>query len=416
VEALRAFGVSHLDPYVQRGGLALLFLSALVFNDQCEGTHMRYVGSTSLMWNLLKIATRFLVCLLALAFCYGQVVIENPKHPSNPDAGRTVKLLERMRIHDDGKEIVFKYPYQLQVGDDGGIHFANGFEHFKYDGQGHFVYRIVKSGQGPGESVLATHSLLTKEGILIQAVNPPKIMRFGSRGDYLGEDRTLMTRLFRFVTLIDGKIYAFLEEDPAWEDISSPDYFQVPYSFCILSPDLKDILKPFQFPYRWYLGRGYGWQMAQFDFAYRDLETIYVVHGIDYRIDHFNAKKNIVEKTITRKYDRVRRPAEKRDPRPNVLEAPVEEFYYDINKVLAAGDRIWVITSTRNEHGSRLVDVFDEKGRYIDNFYLEFPSGFTPGLILGRIVLKGGFLYTVDEDAEGFFSIGKYEIFDPSKR
>ena len=100
------------------------------------------------------------------------------------------------------------------------------------------------------------------------------------------------------------------------EDIPSPDYFEIPYSFCILSPDLKDIRKPFQFPYRWYLGRGYGWQKARFDFAYKDLETIYVVHGIDYRIDHFNAKKNNVEKTITRKYDRVKRPPT-REKRPD---------------------------------------------------------------------------------------------------
>jgi hypothetical protein len=363
------------------------------------------------------ISARLAIGLLASAICFGQTVVENPKQPSNPEAGRTVKLLEQMRIRDDGKEIVFKYPYQLQVGDDGSIHFANGFEHFKYDAQGRFVFKIVKNGQGPGEAIGTTRALLTKEGILIQAVSPLKMMRFSSKGDYLGEDRTSMTDLFDFVTLISGQIYAFLQESPPWEDIPSPDYFEIPYSFCILSPDLKDIRKPFQFPYRWYLGRGYGWQMARFDFAYKDLETIYVVHGIDYRIDHFNAKKNIVEKTITRKYDRVRRPPEKRDPNSIARQAPVQEFYYDINKVFVAGDNIWVITSTRNERQSRLVDVFDAQGRYIDNFFLEFPSGITPsGLILGRVVLKDGFIYTVDEDAEGFFSIAKYKILDPGKR
>ena len=98
------------------------------------------------------ISARLAIGLLASAICFGQTVVENPKQPSNPEAGRTVKLLEQMRIRDDGKEIVFKYPYQLQVGDDGSIHFANGFEHFKYDAQGRFVFKIVKSGQGPGEA------------------------------------------------------------------------------------------------------------------------------------------------------------------------------------------------------------------------------------------------------------------------
>jgi len=75
-----------------------------------------------------------------------------PEEAGNPDAGRSVELIERMRIRDDGQEVVFKYPYQLQIGDDGSVYFANGFEHFKYDAQGRFVYRIVKSGQGPGEA------------------------------------------------------------------------------------------------------------------------------------------------------------------------------------------------------------------------------------------------------------------------
>jgi hypothetical protein len=39
------------------------------------------------------------------------------------------------------KEIVFNNPYQLQIGGDGGIHFGNDFEHFKYDPQGRLVLR-----------------------------------------------------------------------------------------------------------------------------------------------------------------------------------------------------------------------------------------------------------------------------------
>ena len=278
----------------------------------------------------------------------GQILVNNPAHPINPAAGRTVKLVERMRIHDDGKEIIFKNPYQLQVGNDGGIFFQDGFEYFKYDPQGRFVFRIVKRGQGPGEAVLMTMALLTNNEIFIQAVSPPKMMRFNQKGEYLGEDRTTMTHLFWFVAMEAGQIYAFLEESPAWDDVKSPDYFNVPISFCVLSPRLNDIQKPFQFPYRWYLRQGMGWQSARFDFAYKNPESIFVVHGIDYRIDQFNARKNAVEKSITRKYDRVKRPPEKRDPRvSDAARPPVEEFYHDIFKILIAGENLWVITSSR---------------------------------------------------------------------
>jgi hypothetical protein len=346
----------------------------------------------------------------------GQTVIENPKKPSNPNAGRIVKLIEQMRIRDDGKEIVFKYPDQLQVGDDGGLFFSCWPEYLKYDAQGRLIYRIVKSGQGPGESGLATRALMTTEGVFVQSYSPPKVMRFSSKGDYLGEDRIPLTTTYQFVTMRDGQIYAFLEEPPEYMKVTRADYYEVPISFCVLSPDLKNVNKPFQFPYRWYLAPGYGWQQARFDFGIKDLETIYVVHGIDYRIDLYNAKTNKIEKTVTRKYDKVKRPLDPREQRPDYSGPPPLEFYYDISKVLMAGDRLWVITSTRNERQSRLVDVFDAQGRYADCFFLEFPSGFTPGLILGKIVLKDGFLYTVDEDAEGFFSIAKYKVQDPDKR
>lgn len=358
------------------------------------------------------------IVLLASALCSGQTVIENPKKPSSPEAGRTIKLIEQLRIRDDGKEIVFREPpYQLQIGDDGSIYFANGFEHFKCDAQGRFVYRIVRSGQGPGEAQLATKALLTRGGVLIQAKNPPKLMRFGAKGEYIGEDRTTATDLYEFVMLKDGKIYAFLEETPPWNDVPRPDYYEAPYSFCVLSPDLKEVRKTFQFPIRWYLRRGSGWKQARFDFAYKDLETIYVVHGIDYRIDVFNARTNKVERTITRKYDKVKRPPDPRERQPAFNGPPPLEYSYDINKVLIAGDHIWVITSTRNERQSRLVDVFDAKGKYVDAFYLEFPSGFAPSqLLLGRVAMKNGFLYTVDEDTESLFSIAKYEIRDKLKR
>ncbi len=364
----------------------------------------------------MRIILRLAAGLLTAAIGFGQTVIENPDKPPNPSAGRTVKLRELIRIRDDGDKIVFKYPYQLQIDDDGSIHFAGQGEYFKYDHQGRFVYRAVKRGQGPGESSGGTQALPTIDGLLVQSTSPPKMMRFDSQGKYLGEDRTTMTNTFEFAALVDGKIYAFLEENPPWDKIVNPDYFNVPYSFCILSPDLKSVEKPFQFPYRWYLGKGFGWQMARFDFAFKNPETIYVVHGIDYRIDHFNVKKNAVEKTITRKYERVKRPLEKREPRPNVQEAPIQEFYYDISKILVTGDNLWVVTSTRNERQSRLIDVFDARGKYIDNFYLEFPSGYTPsGLLLGTVVLKNGFLYSVDTDAEGYYTIAKYEILDSGR-
>lgn len=62
---------------------------------------------------------------------------------------------------------------------------------------------------------------------------------------------------------------------------------------------------------------------------------------------------------------------------------------------------------------STAVDVFDKDGRFVDCFYLKFPGGFAERYIYpGFIVLGGDFVFTIDEDIEGFKSIGKYKIED----
>jgi hypothetical protein len=363
----------------------------------------------------IKIAVIFWLLLSVLSF--SQTVIKNPNRPQSSDAGRTVRLQEVLRIRDDGDKIIFKYPQEFQWGEDGSLYFYTNLQHFKYDSQGKFVFRVVNNGQGPGEAEMRTRALLTKDALLIQAWSPPKVMRFDLNGNYLGEERTTMTNLFELVAMVDGKIYAFFEEHPFYEKVKNPDYYDVPISLYEVSPDFKSQKKLSQFPYRWYLGRGYGWQMARFDYAYKDLETLFIVHAVDYQIDHFNIKKNRIERIIKRKYDRVKRPQEKREPRPGLLQAPQEEYYYDINKLLVVDDRLWVITSTTNERKCRLVDVYDMQGRYLDNFYLEFPKGVMPqNFSLKNIATRNGFLYTADEHENGTVSIGKYEIVDEVKR
>lgn len=365
----------------------------------------------------MKINIVAIFWLLASGLSFPQTVIKNPGRPQSSDAGRTVRLREVFRIRDDGDKIIFKYPQEFQLGEDGSLYFYTNLQHFKYDPQGKFVFKVVNNGQGPGEAQMRTRALLTKDTLLIQAWSPPKVMRFDLNGNYLGEERTTMTNLFELVAMADGKIYALLEENPSYGKVKSPDYYDVPISLYEVSPDFKSQKKLFEFPYRWYLGGGYGWQMARFDYAYKDLETLFIVHAVDYQIDHFNIKKNRIEKIIKRKYDRVKRPLEKREPRPGRLQAPQEEYYYDINKILVVDDRLWVITSTTNDRKCRLVDVLDMKGRYLDNFYLEFPSGVMPqNFSMKNIVARNGYLYTADEYEDAIFTVAKYKIVDEVKR
>jgi len=102
-------------------------------------------------------------------------------------AGRTIILKEVMRIRDDGKETIFRGPYDLQVGEDGAIYFYDDFVLHKYDENGRFVAKMVRPGQGPGEASMRTTAVIMKDKIIVLAISPPKFMVFDRAGRLLEE-------------------------------------------------------------------------------------------------------------------------------------------------------------------------------------------------------------------------------------
>ena len=354
-----------------------------------------------------------LILTFIFVFSYiilSQTVIENPKKPKNKSAGRIVRLKEMMRIRDDGVEIIFKAPYDLQVGNDGSIYFYDDWKLYKFSNEGKFVFKIIKSGQGPGEAIMRTSYLLTKDEILIQAINPLKIMRFDFLGSFKGEKRTELTRTFDFVGFSEDKIYGILGERPD-EAFGKEGFVDSPYCLYEITDNFNLLNKKYSFPIKFYVIRNAWFGRSRLDFAFKDTEDLFVTHTSEYKIIKFNIEKNIVERIFSRKYDRVKYPQKKEKLPPDVLSPPPFKYYIDVSKLLIHENQLWVITSTRDKQNRRLVDVYNMKGEYIDNFYLEFTTDITPrNFVYGTIIAKEGFIYTIDEHTDGFFSIAKYEV------
>jgi hypothetical protein len=180
------------------------------------------------------------------------------------------------------------------------------------------------------------------------------------------------------------------------------------------SPDLKETKKVVEFSRRFYfVNQGIWYWWANFGYAMREPDQIFVHHTSEYRIVQFNITKKVIERIFSRKYKRVFVPKDPSVKKPQGYTIPSRKYYDDIQTLLVQGDRLWAVTSTKDAGKNRLVDVFDKDGRYIDCFYLKFPGGFAERYINpGFIVVRGDFLYMIDEDAEGFKSIGKYKIED----
>ena len=85
----------------------------------------------------MKIQILPLVLLLCLPIG-SQQVVENSDMPTNKNASRIVKLEEVLRIKENGKDIIFSYPYDLQIGPDNGIYFYDSWQLYKFDSEGNF--------------------------------------------------------------------------------------------------------------------------------------------------------------------------------------------------------------------------------------------------------------------------------------
>jgi len=362
--------------------------------------------------SMRKIVLLYVLFFIFICVIFGQTFIANSEKPVNKNAGKIVKLREVFRIRDDGAEIMFKAPYDLKIGHDGSVYFYDDFKLYKFNYEGKFVFKIIKQGQGPSEAIRRTSYLLTEYEIIVQAESPPKIMRFDLQGKYKEEKRLELTHAFKFLGLIRDKIYGFLEEISINEYVTE-GYIDFPTNLYEISRDFELINKIYSFPIKYYVYRSFAWwPRARMDYTIKNNKYLFATHTPSYQIIKFDIEKKLVEKVFKRKYRRVEiHQQDKRIPKSGVLSAPPNKFYYDISKLLIHKDELWAFTSTRDKKNRRLIDVYDMEGKYINNFYLEYPKDINPrNFAYDSISLMGEYIYSIDEDINGFFSIAKYMI------
>ena len=356
-----------------------------------------------------------LFLIFAFSIVSAQQIIENPKKPLSKDAGRIVQLEEVLRIHDDGEELIFRFPYGLKIGPDNGIYFYDNWMLFKFDENGKFVFKIIEPGQGPGEANNRTNYFFFNNEIKVQAGSPLKIMRFDYSGKYLGEKRTEMTRSYKFLDSKNKKIYGLNDDSPKLEETGT-GYFDLPFSIYEISEDFEQHNKKHSFPlvHYIYLSNAW-WPRARFIYTFKNNQTMFVVHAPEYKIIEFDLEGSKIIKIIKRDYNKIRyippKKSGNRKAPPNAIGPPEYEYYQDIQHMLIHKNQLWVFTSTRDKQKGRLIDVYNMEGNYVDNFYLKFSDQITPqGFGYGNVVLSGDYIYSIDEHEDGFFSVAKYEL------
>jgi hypothetical protein len=351
----------------------------------------------------------------------GQTRIDNPARPTAKNAGRIVKLEEVLRIRDDGATAIFRSPRELALGPDDSLYFIDydeGPRLYRYNPEGKLLSKLLKKGQGPGETQNPSGFLVTKDGIRVLSWIPPKIMDFGLDGHYIKESRVEEdTHGLWFLAVAEGKIYGIRDEVFHSAAFGSSGVFSVPNGVYEISPDFRSWKKLYEFPVRMMIKRASAFRQDPIGAVIHG-STLYILQTAEYQVVAFDLRAGRVKHVIARKYDRVKSSSQKPadpDPETKGIDLPDGPYVWDINRIHAAAGKLWVFTSVMKPNGDdQQVDVFDAEGRFIDNFVLRFPAGGRNhrGVARWTLLTDDGFFIIPEQEEDGLVSIGKYRIVD----
>lgn len=355
----------------------------------------------------------FLSILLCASIGFTQAVIENPEKPLSTNPGRVIRLKEIMRIVDEGRDFYFKLPWGLGVAEDGFIFVQDGIRLFKFDRDGKLVKNIVRGGQGPGEITTELTNFVVKGNDVVLLCGPmSKIVHLDHDGKLMEEIVIEERRPYKVVSRHGGKYLLFDFKVVSLDRKEG----ERPLDHNLFFLDEKGAMEPIpcSFSTKRYIrirklgGRAAARSipMTQLEFLGVQDRFLYVSHTHEYLVKQFDLEKNQINRMFRRNYSRARFEAD--DYRPF-------KYYNDVHRLAAHKNNLWVLTSTFNEEKGILVDVFDEEGKFQDNFYLPLlksKTGDSYHQLYFPVVIQGDYIYAIEHDEDWAFSVAKYEILD----
>jgi len=343
--------------------------------------------------------------LLVCALGFGQI-IENPARPTAKNAGRALNLTEVWRITDKGSEFYFQSPQRLQIASDGTIFVADEKEFLTFSADGKFLKNIYRGGQGPGEIGGTFFHSIQGRDVFIQDLNSWRFWR----ADFDGVFQEQIELKKRDPGYLVGVVpNGFLFQRVIWPPRSewTGRLVDVPYVIDLHPRDGSEIREVASFSTKAFLsGRsGTSWD-SRINVISPDRKLLYAYFGRDYLIEVVDLAAGKTIKKFRRTYPKV--PHDERRWEADFRKkngSPKIEYETDIWGLYPAAHKIWVATSTVDKDKGRLIDVFDQDGRFVDSFYL--------GADRSLMAVSDDFILCQETNEDETVSIVKYR-FDTS--
>ncbi|MBE0712786.1 MAG: 6-bladed beta-propeller [Candidatus Aminicenantes bacterium] len=352
---------------------------------------------------ILKTAGVCFLTIFWVSALAAQKVIENPAKPLGKDPGRSLGLVEVLRIKDTGDKFYFSGSpggfSSLGMDPEGHIYVQSGKDQIlKFTPEGDFIKNIVRGGQGPGEVSQYFNFLVGDVDIFIMDFGQNRVIRLTTEGELIHQWTALHSYNDLIGILNDGLIFSRSNYPPPEERTGK--LLDVPSDVLRVSFDGSEETFVHRYPVLRFLAQGASAVWAPFHSVLSDDgRYLFVNHTAEYEISMLDLSTGKTIRSFKRKYKRIKHSLYPREAEFNKKYAFKRPYEADITGLYVFGDQLWVKTSTQNKDKAALYDVYSFDGIYRDALTLK----------TNIISIQRGCLLVWESDEDGIHSVVIYK-------
>lgn len=315
-----------------------------------------------------------------------------------------VELEEVLRFSDaPEKEIFFKMPQAIKLDDNGNIYIQDRPHILKFGPDGKFLVKMIKVGQGPGElpdGYVGNLSdfIITKNKVI--AFSSYKALWFNEKGEFQEEKRLPIKGSSNFIVTTDLNYYALERIKPRRDEVQKVGPYKYPVYLWRIGPDFKEKELIYKWEISGNVSRPGTYSFSTPRYFLIDSEILIINMTGEYGFLSFDLKKSKIVKTFTQKYKRIKY-------RRGMFYMPaISSFHY-------VWPELWVVTYTKDENKNPLIHSYDLKTGDVEEFYLKYPeneSHVSRRHDYNFFAVASGFIFSIEQNSEGFYNIVKYRM------
>jgi len=358
-----------------------------------------------------KLALIILLFFLS-TFSSAQQVNENLKPSFKKKPGRVLKLEELLVIKDDPPKYFFQYPSKVLFYDNENMLVVDRDRPnlIRMSQDGSYIDNLCTYGEGPGEILNYLECNISGPNIYLYDHFKRKMVIKDIDGTLINEIRLKAGDLRNFAGIFQNYFLFRKKIMPPSSQRTKSQFIYDQQNILLISKDGTTVEEIYSFPTKTYYfsnenGKGFNvWAIVKSVYDEKK-SMLYVSHTREYSIHILDIQKKLIKVSFKREFKRNKYVTDQREAEAiKMFNIPKKKYSWDILELFLRDGLLWVLTSERDDQKGVCIDVFNDKGEYIDNFYLD---------IAGDLIsVENDFLFVRENNQEGNYIIKMYRIND----